>query len=159
MKISDQERVISFKRILTDKDIYSKLDNIKDEDLLIILDSAVLPNALSIDNLKYSLLLNYVFSKGKRDVLNIDNNIKNIKELFLLLSRTERDLLKYGYFYGFKYYSWEYVLGHFVKISSDPSKGKLMKQKVVSSIVFRKVFPFIYHIINKAEKNDRFPRL
>lgn len=158
MTTNEIQRVISYKRLIEKQNLSHKISHISDEELLILLNSAVLPNAISKDNLKYTLLFNLLFAQNKKEVHEIDSIFKNIKELFLLLSRTEKDLIKFGYFYGFKYYNWEYVMNLFIKNSSNPFKGKLIKQKIISSVVFKKIFPFIYNIIDKAEKNDRFPR-
>lgn len=158
MIISDKERVISFKRALENSDIYNKLIDLSEEDLLVILNSSVLPNAISNDNLKFSILFSMLFSKNKTELKKIEQSFKDISELVGILSRTEKGLLKYGYFYGFKYYNWEYAMNLFVKNSYDPAKGPLLKQKIISSSIFRKIFPFIYNIIKKGEKNERFPR-
>lgn len=158
MTINEKERVISFKRVLENTEIYGKLIDLSEEDLLVILNSAVMPNSISNDNLKFSLLFSMLFAKNKTELKKIEQSFENMSELVSILSRTEKGLLKYGYFYGFRYYNWEYAMNLFVKNSHDPARGPLLKQKVISSSVFRKIFPFIYNIIKKGEKNERFPR-
>lgn len=166
MTLNDKDRVNTFRRILNNS---SKKENqtlnklreldLSDGELLDILNSTVLPNAISVNNLKYNLLFSQIYANGKVERNKIFKTIENIRELFDIISKSEKDLLKYGYFYGFDIFNWRQQMSKFIQTSNNPSNGELKIPKTISSYTFQRIFPFVYSIINRGEKNDQFPRI
>lgn len=161
MTIKEQERVIVFKRIITSSshnEVLYKLKDFSDNELLTILNSTVLPNAISQDNIKYSVLFSMLTSKSNKERNSIQKIFSDIKKLFEALSTSEKDLLKFGMFYGFTSINWKSQMNRYISLSSNPVVGELMSKKKISSYFFETIFPFVYSLIKKGEKNERFPR-
>lgn len=154
MTRSDQERVIIWRRMIKDKDFFIDIDKMKDEDLLIILNSTVLPNSISLSNMKYSLFFSFLYRRKETE-----KYILKLKELYENFSSYEKDLSKFGIMYGFDSYDWRYQIGRYVNTSSNIEKGELFYPKEISARTFESIFDFIYKIIYKGEKNERFPRI
>jgi len=153
MTKNDQERVIIWRRILENEEKHSLL-KLSDEELLDILNTTVLPNTLSLSNMKFTMFFSYLLKKK-----DYKNFIKKLDIMFEILSPAEKDLLKFGLFHGFDSYNWRYQMGRYVKTSTDIEKGELFTPKDISSNTFEQIFDFIYKIIYKGEKNERFPRI
>lgn len=162
MTVNEKERVLIYRRIIDECHENSSglflLKGCSDEQLLEIINSSVLPNAISIDALKNTYLFNMLYSNTKNK-LNISKSLKNIEELVKTMSIPEKSLLKFGLFNGFRVFNWRYQMGRYVKISTDPSVGELQGNKQISSYIFERIFPFSYLILSKGEKNDKFPRI
>jgi len=144
----DQERVVVFRRILD-----TKLSDLSDEELLEIMNAAIIPNALSVNAFKYTYLIQKIFNKSK-----VDKTIKSIDYLVSVLSKVEVELIKFGVLYGFDSFNANYQYHRFISSSLDIGKKNLMKKKI-SSLFFEKIFVFIYNLIKRGEKNERFPRI
>ena len=144
----DQERVVVFRRILD-----TKLSDLSDEELLEIMNAAIIPNALSVNAFKYTYLIQKIFNKSK-----VDKTIKSIDYLVSVLSKVEVELIKFGVLYGFDSFNANYQYHRFISSSLDIGKKNLMKKKI-SSLFFEKIFVFIYNLIKRGEKNERFPRV
>lgn len=162
MTINDKDRVNAFRRIIinspTNESLF-KLNDLPDNELLIILDSTILPNAISINNLKYTLLFTQLFSAGKVERNKVFDSVDKIKELFDLLTKSEKDLLKFGYFRGFDIFNWQRQMNKFISFSTNPEVGELKMKKTITSYTFQRIFPFIYTLISRGEKNEQFPRV
>ncbi len=162
MTVNDKDRVNAFRRIIinspTNESLY-KLNDLSDNDLLIVLDSTILPNAISTNNLKYTLLFTQIFSLGKTERNKIFDSIDKVKELFDLLSKSEKDLLKFGFFYGFDIFNWQKQMNRFIQTSTNPEVGELKMKKTITSYTFQRIFPFIYTLVKRGEKNEQFPRI
>jgi len=162
MTINEKERVIIYKRIINENEnkesVIFNIKDLSDEKLLELLNSTVLANAISPEVLKYSLMSNLIMAKGKAGIKKVLSDIERIKNLSDSLSRSEKDLMKFGLFYGFKIYNWKFQMNKFVTISSDITVGELNVRKKISSYSFQRIFPFINSIIKRGEKNGRFPR-
>lgn len=161
MTVNEQERVLIYRRIVDEcqnknSGIYL-LKNCSDEQLLEIINSAVLPNSISLDALKNSYLFNMLYS-SKKNKATINKSLSNIEELINTMQNTEKSLLKFGLFNGFRVFNWRFQMGRYVKISTDPSIGELQANKQISTYIFERIFPFAYSIISRGEKNERFPR-
>jgi hypothetical protein len=161
MTVNEQERVLIYRRIVDESQnknsgIYL-LKNCSDEQLLEIINSAVLPNSISLDALKTTYLFNMLYSSKKNKTI-INKSLSNIEELINTMQNTEKSLLKFGLFNGFRVFNWRFQMGRYVKISTDPSIGELQANKQISTYIFERIFPFAYSIISRGEKNERFPR-
>jgi hypothetical protein len=161
MTVNEQERVLIYRRIVDEcqnknSGIYL-LKNCSDEQLLEVINSAVLPNSISLDALKNSYLFNMLYS-SKKNKATINKSLSNIEELINTMQNTEKSLLKFGLFNGFRVFNWRFQMGRYVKISTDPSIGELQANKQISTYIFERIFPFAYSIISRGEKNERFPR-
>jgi len=148
MTIIDQERIVIFRRILD-----HKLEDISDEDLLVILNAAILPNAISITAFKYSLTTSFIFNKAETE-----KAVKKITLLESVLSKIEKNLFKFGVIYGFDSYNADYQYTRFISHSLNMSKS-INRKNNISSAYFQKIFYFIYSFIYKGEKNERYPRI
>jgi len=160
MTINEQERVLIFRRIIKESDnkIINSFKDYSDTELLNILNETVLPNSISIDNLKYTLFFNLISNPKKQNLDRVSKALEKIKELYLSMSKLERDVLKFGLFFGYKIFNWKYQMNRYVSNSSSPEKGELEFKKNTSSFFFKKFFPFAFNIINRGEKNERFPK-
>jgi len=144
----DKERVVIFRRLLN-----GDLLDIEDNDLLIILNKSIIPNSLSATAFKYTYFFNLILNKKKTI-----ESVKKINYLESVLSKIELSLVKFGISRGFDSFNSEYQYSRFISTSIDLSKDNLSKKKI-SSIYFEKIFSFIYTIIYRGEKNERFPRI
>lgn len=162
MTINDKDRVNAFRRIIinspTTENLY-KLNDLSDNELLVILDSTILPNSISVNNLKYTLLFTQLFAAGNVERKKVIDSCEKIKELFNLLSKSEKDLLKFGYFRGFDIFNWQKQMNKFISFSTNPEVGELKMKKTITSYTFERIFPFIYTLISRGEKNEQFPRV
>lgn len=162
MTVNEQERVLIYRRIINECTNNTSglflLKDCSDEQLLEIINSSVLPNSISIDALKNTYLFNMLYS-NKKNKTNIEKSLLNIKELVNTMQNTEKSLLKFGLFNGFRVFNWRYQMGRYVKLSTDPSVGELQLNKQISSYIFERIFPFAYLILSKGEKNGKFPRI
>lgn len=162
MTTNDKDRVNAFRRIIinspTNQSLF-KLNDLSDNELLIVLDSTILPNSISVNNLKYTLLFTQVFALGKVERDKIFNSVDKIKELFELLTKSEKDLLKFGFFYGFDIFNWQKQMNRFIQNSTNPEVGELKMKKTITSYTFQRIFPYIYNIVTRGEKNEQFPRI
>jgi len=164
MKITenDRERIFIFRRVLEENnDIESplfKLKNCTDNELLDILNSTVLANSISLNVFRYSSLFNILISKNAIARKKVSDSFKKIEELASLMSSSEKDLLKFGLFSGLTIYNWRLQLKRYSSNSCDLDITPLKTSKKISSYNFSRIFPFIYSIISKGEKNEKFPR-
>ena len=93
MTVNEQERVLIYRRIVDEcqnknSGIYL-LKNCSDEQLLEIINSAVLPNSISLDALKNSYLFNMLYSSRKNKA-TINKSLSNIEELINTMQNTEK---------------------------------------------------------------------
>ena len=146
----DQERIFIFRRIIKTS---KTLSSMSDEELLFILNSSVLPNSISKNTLSYTILSNFILD-NKESI----KRIEKMKKMINVMSKTEKDILKYGIFYGFDSMNKEYQFSKYLKMSTDISEGELIVRKKIPSRLFESIFTFIYKIIYKGERNERFPR-
>lgn len=148
MTKSDQERVVVYRRILGEK-----LLSLNDREVLDILNAAIIPNALSMTAFKYSTLISLTFSKAQTL-----KSFEKIKRLVDILNPLERSLIKFGVLHGFDSFNGGYQYTRFISLSLDIGKANIGKKKI-SEAYFEKIFPFIYQLIFRGEKNERFPRV
>ena len=77
----------------------------------------------------------------------------------VVLTKSEKDLLKFGYFRGFDIFNWQRQMNKFISFSTNPEVGELKMKKTITSYTFQRIFPFIYTLISRGEKNEQFPRI
>jgi len=154
MQKNEQERIFIYRRIINSNSNLKFLVDLSDQKLLEILNSTVLPNSIIKNNLKYSLFFNIIIDP--KETLKI---VKKFLTLSEILSKIEKDILKFGLFYGFDSYNNSYQFSRYIKMSTDISQGELPFKKKVSSSFFKSIFDFAYKIIYKGEKNGQFPRI
>lgn len=161
MKSNDKDRIIAFKRIIEtspEGDISKRFIHFSDEELLELLDRTMLPNSLSLNTLKYAIINNLIISDSERKK-RVFKAIKDIPNLFKIMTKSERDLTKFGIFYGFDSFNWKYQMHRYITHSSRPDGGDLFVKKSITSYTFEKIFPFVYRLIKGGDKNDTFPRI
>jgi len=149
-------RLEIFKKSLSDKerDVLLKFSN---DELLAILNKAVLPNAYSINAVKNTHFFGRIFHNS-RDVERFSKDILGLDILLINLSKIERTLIKFGALKGFSTPSWQTQMYRFIHTPLNLDNRTLGGRKLVYSRTFEEIFPFIYKIIKKGEKNDRFPK-
>ena len=50
-------------------------------------------------------------------------------------------------------------MNKFISFSTNPEVGELKMKKTITSYTFQRIFPFIYTLISRGEKNEQFPRI
>jgi hypothetical protein len=161
MTINEKERVLIFKRIIKDSDnsFIHSLTEKEDSFLLEILNSTILPNSISHENLKYTFFFNMIINGKTQNLKKIEKNINKIKDLFYSMSKSQKDIIRFGLFNGYKIFNWRLQMNNYISNSSNPlNGGELEFKKKISSFSFSRFFPFAFNIINRGEKNERFPK-
>lgn len=154
MKKNEQERIFVYRRIIKDNDKLNFLMDLSDNDLLEILNSTVLPNSINMNSFKYSLFFNSLFNnKETEKVIKKFSIFKNI------LTRVEKDIFKFGFYYGFNNNLSQSQYVRFVSNSLKIEEGELKTKKRIPAIIFDNIFHFVYKVIKKGERNGQFPRL
>ena len=161
MTLNDKDRVFIFRRIINED--YSPphlkaLADLKDEELLDIINASVLPNVLSKNVLKFSLFFNFLLydrHSSKEKIMQEINDTKNVCEV---MSKSEKEIIKFGLFRGYSGYNWRYHMSRFMKVPLRPDESFASNRKI-SSYSFQRVFAFAYKLIFKGERNEQFPKL
>ena len=154
MQKTDQERVVSFKNIIHSNEKLSFLESCSEEELLDILNASIIPNSISKNILHFTLFFNFIFH-GKREIEKIFSKMSILTQVF---SKTGKDIVKVGYFYGFDSQNAEYHFHRYLKLNADISKGELEYRKRVPFREFIEYFYFVQTILSRGVKNGRFPR-
>lgn len=161
MTINDQDRVFIFRRIISED--YSpkhlkNLDLLSDEELLDILNASSLPNCLSKNSFKFSLFFQFLLYDRHNTKDKVVKEIENIHQVCSTMSKSEKDVVKFGLFRGYSGYNWRYHMSRFLKVPLKP-RDVIVGNRRISSYTFQRVFAFAYKLIFKGEKNEQFPRL
>lgn len=164
LKPTDRNRVLAFRRILREKskkegDLLSILEKQSDENLLNILNAAILPNSLSPRVLRFSYLSCLIFARSNVERLKLERSLAKIRELADTMTPLEKNLYKFGILRGITSGSWQEIFRNFVQNPVDPDERKLDSFKKVSSFTFKNILPFIRSILKKGENGEQFPRL
>ena len=127
---------------------------LSDEEKLAILDASVLPNSVDINSIKYHIFFGYLFGDKKR-FNELNKFLSIVINTMSTLTKSEKEIMKYGYIQGFSKKDPLYNYHLFIK--HNLRGEKIEKQKKTTLYGFKKVFNFIYRIIKKGELNERFP--
>lgn len=152
----EKERVLIFRRILgnSEKEFSKKISSFSDEELLEILNHSIYPNSLSISAIKYTIFSAMILNKK-----NIKKEILKIDKVTDVLTSLEKDMFKFGLFYGYTNLNHEYQYSRFIKHSVNPEIGSNIFKKKIPLNIFKQTFEFIYKIIKRGDNNERFPRI
>ena len=161
MTLIDKDRVFIFRRIINED--YSPahlkiLSDLKDEELLDIINASALPNVLSKNAFKFSLFFNFLLYDRNISKNKVMQEIDDIKHVCEVMSKGEKEIVKFGLFRGYSGYNWRYHMSRFMKVPLRPDESFASNRKI-SSYTFQRVFAFAYKLIFKGEKNEQFPRL
>ena len=161
MTACDKDRVFIFRRAI-DGD-YSPahlkaLAHLTDSELLDILNASVLPNVLSKNAFKFSLFFKFLLYDRAISKNQANKEIEDIKNVCEVMSKGDKEILKFGLFRGFSGYNWKYHMSRFMKVPLRPTDSFTSNRKV-SSYTFQRVFAFAYKLIYKGERNEQFPKL
>ena len=161
MTTCDKDRVFIFRRVI-DGD-YSPahlkaLAHLTDSELLDILNASVLPNVLSKTAFKFSLFFKFLLYDRAISKNQANKEIEDIKNVCEVMSKGDKEILKFGLFRGFSGYNWKYHMSRFMKVPLRPTDSFASNRKV-SSYTFQRVFAFAYKLIYKGERNEQFPKL
>lgn len=149
-------RIEIFKKQIEDLNL-ATLKNVSDENLLKILDSAVLPNSVDSKAVRYSYLFHLIFLERDKDKDTFLTQISKLDILLNSLTKTEKVLIKFGIIKGFKSKNWRTEMFRFISIPlalTHQSSGR----KIISSYKFKEIFYFIYNLVNRGKQNEQFPR-
>lgn len=156
MNNREQFRLIVFKRLIIKNNIYSLMSS-SDEELLLILNSAVIPNSISLNAYKMTYYLGKLFTHGERERKRLKSDILHIDKLYENTSQSERTLLRFGIFKGFLTSSWR---GEMFRYINEPigNNNNYGGKKIIYSKKFQEIFYFVYNVISRGEVNGRFPK-
>jgi len=155
-------RIQVFNRTLEEKykkdpqkyELLKEIINLNDEEKLAILDAAALPNGIDINSIKYGLFFHYIFADSQR-FNELNSFIAYTVNVSSTLTRLEKEIIRYGYIYGFKYKDPLDNYQEFIRTKLNGEKTDKLKK--VTLYAFKKVFNFIYKILKKGELNEQFP--
>jgi len=158
----DQIRLKVFNRTLKRKyeqnpekyEVLKELLTLSDEEKKAILDAAVLPNSIEINNIKYSMFFGYLFSDKKR-TKSLNNFFSFVINTISTLTKTEKELIKFGYINGFD--SKDPLSNYQFFIKHSIFGEEIEKPKFMTLYAFKKIFSFVYKLIKKGELNEQFP--
>jgi hypothetical protein len=134
------------------------LKNLSDNNLIEVLNAAVLPNALSITAVKHSVIFNLIFQESSTKRVSLFNDIKYLYNFVSNLSKTEKVVIKYAAISRFTSKSWQKDFFEFLKnplsLRKQSYGSKSMSQKK-----FKEYYFFSKNLVSRGIKNERLPRL
>jgi len=153
----DQNRVRIFRRIIRDKG-WTHLVDREDEEILDMLNSTVLPNALSLNTVKNTVLFYFIFEERKKRQDEMIKQINSLINFALSLTKTEKMVIKHGVVNGFESRNWRAELWRYIQTPIAlyaPSQNR----KIISGKKFKEIFFFAYNLVKKGMENARPPRI
>lgn len=159
MTLTNRLRIQIFRdRLENDPSLIKLKDNkLSDDEILNLLDAAVLPNSMDYNNLKYSLFFHLIFQQNQEKKERVFKQLKIIIANEAALERVERLIIKFGVLVGFKSRNYRSELFNYI---NNPINLRSSHQgrKYISSFKFKDIFYFAYHIVDRAKQNKLFPR-
>lgn len=155
-KYPERLRLLIFKNQIKEKKI-KFLEGLSDEELEKILNLTVLPNAISINALKQTIMFHFIFKEKQERKEKLIKEINRIINFTLNLTKTEKVIIKYGIVKGFETTLWKKEFFLFLKnplaLKSDSTGRKFM-----SSYKFKEIFFFAYNLVKRGKNNERLPK-
>lgn len=156
MTHTDELRLILFKKQIEDSNI-EILVHSTDEELLIILDSSVIPNSVDINAIKNTNMFAFLFLDKEERKQKLIKDINKIINFSLDLSKTEKTLIKFGLVVGFESKNWKKEMFRYIHIPIA-IKTNSQGRKIISSLRFKEIFFFIFNLVSRGKKNERLPK-
>ena len=156
MTHSDKLRLIIFKNQIKDNKL-TYLEDVSDEELLKLLDSTVIANAVDLNAIKITNLFGSVFIDKKNRREDLYNDINKIFNLTESLTKTEKVLVKFGLTVGFSSKSWRKEMFRYINTPISLTKQS-DGRKIISSTKFKEIFYFIYNLVTRGKENARLPK-
>ena len=153
MNKKEEKMVDLYKEQLFKKHNINLSKNFNKEEILLLLNSSVLPNSMNINTVKYSLFFTLLFLSKERKQ-KIINDINRIINIINNLESYEITILKFAFLNKFES---KYPKKEFWRFLKEPIDTKREGRKILSYRKFRSVFYFAYNLIKKGENNERFP--
>lgn len=157
LKFTDKLRISIYRKQLEENKELSHLNDLTDEELLNLLNSTVLANAVDPNNIRYGLLFNLIFLDNQDKKDRILNQIKRVIALEKNLSKIEKMVIKFGIIHGFQSNNYRKEMFRFIKIPLA-LKSNNTGRKFISSYKFKEIFYFAYNLIKRGRTNDRPPK-
>ena len=155
-KYPEKLRLLIFKNQIKEKEI-SSLANLSDEELEVILNASVLPNAININALKQTIMFHFIFMEKTERKERLIKEINRIINFTLNLTKTEKVIIKYGIVKGFKTTFWRKEFFIFLK-NPLALKADSTGRKIMSSYKFKEIFFFAYNLVKRGKNNERLPK-
>lgn len=155
---TDKLRITLFRKQINDKPHLSYLTEKTDDEILVLLDSTVVPNSVDTNSIKYTLLFNLLFLENNYKRERVINHIKKIISLTGNLTKTEKMIIKFGLIHGFSSRNYRKEMFRYIKIPlalRDNGGGR----KIITSYKFKEVFSFAYNLVKRGNNNERLPRI
>lgn len=157
LKHDDKVRLSLFKKQIKEQNIESLKDS-TDEELLLILNSTVVCNAVEHNVLRYTIFYHLLFIEQKEKKEKAIEGIKKFIALEESLSKIEKMIIKFGIIHGFSSTNYRTEMFRYIK-----NPISLRKQndgrKFISAYKFKECFGFAYNIVKRSLKNDRVPKI
>jgi hypothetical protein len=149
----DKRRVAIFKRIMKNKNI--ELD-LKDRELLDILNSAILPNSLSFNAVRHSIFWHFSLTNNRERFEEMRIFLEKTIYFFKSLTRIEKLVLSFSLFKGFKS-SARKDLWRFLTTPFDPLDNNRYDsaKRIVSFDKFLNIYTFAKKQQRQGEKNGQ----
>jgi len=155
-KYPEKLRLTLFKNQISEKNL-KHLEGFSDKQLLEIMNATVLPNAMSINALKQTIMFHFIFMEKTDRKEKLIGEINKIVNFTKNLTKTEKVIIKYGVVKGFETRLWKKEFFLYLRTPlalKDNSTGR----KIMSSLNFKEVFYFTYNLVKRGKNNDRLPR-
>lgn len=157
LKHDDKVRLSLFKKQITDQNL-DYLKECSDEELIKLLNSTVICNAVEHNCLRYTIFFHLLFIEQKEKKDKAIEGIRKFISLESSLSKVEKMIIKFGIIHGFSSTNYRTEMFRYIK-----NPISLRKQndgrKFISSYKFKECFGFAYNIVKRAIKNDRVPKI
>ena len=156
MTHTDKLRLVIFRNQVTDKEL-TYLETKSDDELLALLDSTVIANAVDLNAIKITNLFGFLFIEKTERKERLSKDINDIINLTESLTKTEKVLVKFGLTVGFKSKSWRTEMFRYINTPialTKQSDGR----KIISSQKFKEIFYFIHNLVNRGKDNARLPK-
>jgi hypothetical protein len=156
LKYPDKLRLKIFKNQIEEFNL-DYLKTCSDEELLALLDKTVLPNSVSINALKQTIMFHLIFTEKQERKEKIVKSINKIVNFTYNLTKTEKVIIKYGVIKGFKTRLWRKEFFLYLK-TPLALKSEFSGRKIMSSYKFKEIFFFAYNLVKRAKNNERLPK-
>jgi hypothetical protein len=156
MTHTDNLRLLIFKKQIEDKGL-TYLSILSDKELLELMDSTVVANAVDLNAIKTTNMFGFIFIEKKERKERLKKDIEKIINLTNNLTKTEKVLIKFGLIIGFKSKNWKKEMFRYINTPLSLSK-EATGRKIISSSKFKEIFYFIYNLVKRGKENERLPK-
>jgi len=159
MKKIDKLKILIFKQNLIENKIEHLFQNISDEEILLILNSSLIPNSINQQGIKNSFMSYLLFESETKNREKLLNDFQEIYFFIKNMPKVEKSIIRFFIFNGLKASNNWYVekkrfennnIGHF---SANSGRKRISNNK------FKEVFPSVKRIYFNLLKNKTFTKV